>query len=143
MNRKKHAIRIMWFAISLLGMTATAVAQQDFKFDHLTQKQGLSQNTVLCILQDRQGFMWFGTQDGLNRYDGYDFTVFRHDPADPKSLTENFIVYLAEASIPSFRSCNVVLLGSAFISRAEGSATTTIGAYASTGTPALMRNDVT
>lgn len=67
-------------------------------FDHVTVRQGLSQGTVNCILQDTQGFMWLGTQDGLNRFDGYDMKVFKHDPADPKTLNDNFIVFLGEDS---------------------------------------------
>ena len=66
------------------------------KFARLSTDQGLSQNTVLCALQDRQGFMWFGTQDGLNRFDGYGFTVYRHDEADPGSLRDNYILSLYE-----------------------------------------------
>jgi ligand-binding sensor domain-containing protein/serine phosphatase RsbU (regulator of sigma subunit) len=73
-----------------------AGAQRTLRFEHLTVKQGLSQGSVICILQDRQGFLWFGTQDGLNRYDGYGCTVFRHDPADSTTLTESFIVSMAE-----------------------------------------------
>jgi ligand-binding sensor domain-containing protein/serine phosphatase RsbU (regulator of sigma subunit) len=71
-------------------------SQHNIRFDHLTVKDGLSQSGVTCIFQDHQGFMWFGTQDGLNRYDGYTFTVFKHDPTDPKSLNENFISLIAE-----------------------------------------------
>jgi ligand-binding sensor domain-containing protein/serine phosphatase RsbU (regulator of sigma subunit) len=74
----------------------TASAQKKMLFEHLTVKEGLSQGSVTCILQDRQGFMWFGTQDGLNRYNGYTLKVFRHDPADPKSLSENFITSIIE-----------------------------------------------
>jgi PAS domain S-box-containing protein len=69
---------------------------QDLNFEHLTDADGLSQNAVFCILQDRQGFMWFGTQDGLNRYDGYSFTVFRHDPQDINSISDNYITALYE-----------------------------------------------
>jgi serine phosphatase RsbU (regulator of sigma subunit)/ligand-binding sensor domain-containing protein len=73
-------------------------AQTGVLFDHVTVRQGLSQGTVNCILQDAQGFMWLGTQDGLNRFDGYDMKVFKHDPADPKTLNDNFIVFLGEDS---------------------------------------------
>ena len=73
-------------------------SQTRLLFEHLTVKEGLSQGSVTCILQDREGFMWLGTQDGLNRFDGYTFTVFRHDPADAHSLNENFIFSLLEDS---------------------------------------------
>ncbi len=68
----------------------------DIKFEHLTDAHGLSQNAVFCILQDRKGFMWFGTQDGLNRYDGYTFTVYRHDPDDSASISDNFVTAIYE-----------------------------------------------
>ena len=64
------------------------------RFEHLALEDGLSQNSVLAILQDQQGFLWFGTQDGLNRYDGYEFTVFKADPENPNSLSSSSIVAL-------------------------------------------------
>ncbi|MEJ2542987.1 MAG: two-component regulator propeller domain-containing protein [Calditrichaceae bacterium] len=63
---------------------------------NLSLEDGLSQSSVLCILQDQQGFMWFGTEDGLNRFDGYKFTVFRHDPMDSLSISDNHINCLFE-----------------------------------------------
>lgn len=80
----------------VLSLASRAPGQQKYSFEHLTVKQGLSQGTVNCILQDAQGFMWFGTQDGLNRYDGYEVRVFRHDPADPRSLNDQWIIGIAE-----------------------------------------------
>jgi len=65
-------------------------------FEHLAIEQGLSQSTVAAIIQDRFGFMWFGTDDGLNRYDGYQFTIFRHDPDDPASLSQGGIQEIYE-----------------------------------------------
>jgi hypothetical protein len=56
------------------------------RFSHLSGSQGLSQRRVTNILQVRQGFMWFGPQK-LNRYDGYRFKVFKHEPDDPHSLS--------------------------------------------------------
>lgn len=67
-------------------------AGQHLRFEHISSKQGLSQNTVFCILQDNQGFMWFCTEDGLNKYDGYSFTIFRHNPEDPNSLGDSRIL---------------------------------------------------
>ena len=65
--------------------------QQKIRFDRISLEQGLSQGTINAILQDRQGFMWFGTEDGLNRFDGYSFTTYKHDSADPASLSHSFI----------------------------------------------------
>jgi len=63
----------------------------DVRFEQLSVEQGLSQSSVFSIVQDRSGFLWFGTQDGLNRYDGYHFSLFQHDPDDPTSLSSNNI----------------------------------------------------
>lgn len=59
-------------------------------------QQGLSNNTVRCIFQDHNGFLWFGTRDGLNRYDGNTFTVFRHQFKDSNSLLSNYVLSLLE-----------------------------------------------
>ena len=66
------------------------------RFDQLSIEDGLSQNAGLAILQDRQGYLWFGTQDGLNRYDGYTFTIYKHDPNDANSLGYNSVIDLFE-----------------------------------------------
>ncbi|MDW8102955.1 MAG: two-component regulator propeller domain-containing protein [Anaerolineae bacterium] len=65
------------------------------RFFHLTTADGLSHNIVYAIVQDPQGFLWFGTQDGLNRYDGYTFTIFRHLRSDPHSPVHNTVQALA------------------------------------------------
>ena len=88
--------RCVLTVILLLSLHPAMDAQTKLLFEHLTVKQGLSESSVTCILQDRRGFMWFGTQDGLNRYDGYDFRIFRHDPANAKSLSDNFVILIAE-----------------------------------------------
>ncbi len=67
------------------------VGSNALEFDHVTLEQGLSQSTINTIIQDEQGFMWFATNNGLNRYDGYEITVFRHDPSDARSLIDNHI----------------------------------------------------
>jgi ligand-binding sensor domain-containing protein/signal transduction histidine kinase len=69
---------------------------RNLRFSHLTTNDGLSQGYVTAILQDRRGFMWFATRDGLNRYDGNAFVVYKHNPNDPGSLSSNFIEDMAE-----------------------------------------------
>ena len=61
------------------------------RFTKINSNDGLSQSTTYAIIQDDLGFMWFGTEDGLNRYDGYDFTVFRPKANDPTSLSDRWI----------------------------------------------------
>lgn len=63
---------------------------------HLGIEQGLSNNTVRCIMQDHYGFMWFGTYDGLNRYDGQGFKVFRSKLSDSNSLVNNIVTAIIE-----------------------------------------------
>ncbi len=66
------------------------------RFEHLTIEDGLSQNAGLAIFQDSKGYLWIGTQDGLNRYNGYDFKVYKHDPDDPSSISHNSILAIEE-----------------------------------------------
>ena len=72
----------------------TKAANPVTRFDHLVLKDGLSQSAVHGITQDSKGFLWFATSDGLNRYDGYTFKVFRHDSQDPRSISSSFILTL-------------------------------------------------
>jgi len=68
------------------------------QFEHLNIEDGLSQNAGLAIFQDSRGYLWIGSQDGLNRYDGYSFKIFKHDPDDPTSISQNSILAIAEDS---------------------------------------------
>lgn len=80
---------------SLLLLCLPLMAQQPLlKFDHISLDEGLSQAAVNAIVQDHRGFMWFGTFDGLNRFDGYEMTVYRNDPFDSTSLSHNKIMAL-------------------------------------------------
>lgn len=72
------------------------VFSQQYYFKNIGVEQGLSHNTVYAIFQDKTGFMWFGTKDGLNRYDGFRFKVFKNDPDDPRSLGNNTVNALHE-----------------------------------------------
>jgi ligand-binding sensor domain-containing protein/signal transduction histidine kinase len=66
------------------------------RFDSLGIEQGLSQSSGRVIFQDHQGFLWIGTEDGLNRYDGYDFTIFKRDPGNPNSISDGWINDIVE-----------------------------------------------
>lgn len=79
-----------------LSMRVAGETWPDLKFTHLTTSHGLSQSTVTSILKDRFGYMWFGTMDGLNKYDGYNFTVYRHDPVKPGSIPASDVNTLYE-----------------------------------------------
>lgn len=74
------------------------LATREIRFSHLSLEEGLSQSTVFCMLQDTYGFMWFGTNDGLNRYDGYSFEHFKYDGMDSKTLSDSWISAMMEDS---------------------------------------------
>ena len=82
------------FLFSFL-LTINCLSQDQLKFRHLTNNDGLSNNDVLCVLQDQKGFVWFGTANGLNRYDGYSFKVYQHVGSDSTSLSDNRIRAMA------------------------------------------------
>ncbi|WP_158995653.1 hybrid sensor histidine kinase/response regulator transcription factor [Mucilaginibacter sp. L196] len=73
-----------------------AHAQHKFNVVHYSTKDGLSHNGVLCIMRDREGFMWFGTFDGINRFDGHNFVVYKSRPGDRSPLKTNKIRYIVE-----------------------------------------------
>ena len=75
----------------LLGGAAFAAPTPTLRFEQLSVDEGLPQESVLAIVQDRDGFMWFGTQSGLSRYDGYRFINFRNVVGDPTSLVNNWV----------------------------------------------------
>ncbi len=75
---------------------AHLIPPKNIRFERITIEQGLSQNTVFAIIQDSKGFLWFGTEDGLNRYDGYNFKVYKHNPDDPTTLSNNRIQAIYE-----------------------------------------------
>ena len=78
-------------SLLLLGLTGPARGESDPRFQRFSLEQGLSQSYVVCMAQDKQGFLWIGTYDGLNRYDGSQVVVYRNVPGDPTSLPDNSI----------------------------------------------------
>jgi len=90
----KFSVYCLIFLLPLLSQPL--IAQENLIFRRYSIDHGLSQNSVYAIVQDRQGFMWFATQDGLNRFDGYSFKVFHPTPGDRTTLSNGFITALAE-----------------------------------------------
>ncbi len=91
---------IIFFLISLWCTNSLAQSSQSV-FTHLTIEDGLSQSSVYSILQDRSGLMWFGTEDGLNMYDGHTFRVYRNESDNPSSLSNNNIRVIFEDTFGS------------------------------------------
>ena len=81
----------------ILSLPGNAYAEESNpQFEQITVDDGLSQSAVLAILQDSKGLIWFGTQDGLNKYDGYNLSVYKYNELDPNSLSDNFIESIYE-----------------------------------------------
>jgi len=86
-----------FFAALLLLVAVAGFSQnQSLKFEHLGTAEGLSQINVLCVIQDSRGFMWIGTRDGLNRYDGYKFKIYNHSFQDNNTISNNQISDIVE-----------------------------------------------
>ncbi len=82
--------QLLLLAVMLYCFAGSPFGQQ-YYFRRLQVENGLSNNTVFCSAQDNNGFLWFGTKDGLNRFDGYSFKVFRNNPQDTTSLGSSYI----------------------------------------------------
>jgi len=92
-------MKLKYILIYILSVISSAVVigqPTQIIFEKISSEQGLSENVINCIYQDRQGFMWFGTNDGLNRYDGYDFKVFRPEANNHASISSNLIYALTQ-----------------------------------------------
>ena len=88
---------VMLLSLFYASSMVQAAQRPTLRFSHLTsEKDRLSSDHITCILQDHQGFMWFGTLDGLNKYDGYRITTYRHWRSDPNSLRYDHITALYE-----------------------------------------------
>ena len=91
----RHITLIVTLLLILTG--AYGNTDKDYQIDQrIILQEGLSQSRILCIIEDSRGFMWFGTADGLNRYDGYDIKIFRNIVNDSTSLPNNYISTLIE-----------------------------------------------
>ncbi|MEM7369221.1 MAG: two-component regulator propeller domain-containing protein [Bacteroidota bacterium] len=84
-------ISLIFCSLKLNCCQQISAQERELIFEHIGVADGLSQGTVNHIMKDNKGFMWVATQDGLNRFDGYDFKIYRKDPANPNSLANNFV----------------------------------------------------
>lgn len=92
----KNTFLTMIVILSLISKNAYANSYNDINFKSLTIENGLSQSTVETILQDSNGYMWIGTNDGLNKYNGYSFKKYEHDIYDKNTISSNYIVDIVE-----------------------------------------------
>jgi len=90
------SIRHLWCFLLLLVVDAAHAQSDNLSFVHLGTAQGLSHSNVICTIQDSRGFMWFGTREGLDRYDGYTFTVYKNKAGDDNSLANNLVQGIVE-----------------------------------------------
>ncbi len=91
-----HAVSMVGVLVMVLICTVPPVSAQNIRFKNIALSQGLSQSSVQAMIQDRRGFLWFGTQDGLNCYDGYTMTVYRSSQGDSTALPNSFVQTLYE-----------------------------------------------
>src|SRR6478672_671863 len=89
-------MRVIFTLLIFINSIAAFAQAPYLYFNRINADNGLSHNKVNCILQDKRGFIWLGTDDGLNRYDGQYFTVFRHEPGNVSTVSGNIITSLLE-----------------------------------------------
>ena len=108
MRRTKSLIQLVfyyWLALTTYAGEANYTTNNNYtnginyantslRFTHYDNDDGLSQNSAYAIVKDKHGFIWIGTQDGLNRFDGYQFKQFKHDSSNPYSISGSYILSL-------------------------------------------------
>ena len=90
-SKRRCPMRIIVLTLLFFHSLIAMASDTTVRFEQWGVKQGMSQNSVLFSVQDHRGYLWFATQDGLNRFDGYEFKVFRHSPADSGSISDNLV----------------------------------------------------
>lgn len=93
----KRILSFLLYIFCLCCSIESYAQRKNITFEHIGTEQGLSQSNIFSIIQDSRGFMWFGTWDGLNKYDGYKFTVYKNKPGDSTSISNNYINQIAES----------------------------------------------
>ena len=98
-ERSRGTLAALAVAVTLAASAASAAAPaRPIRFDRLSIEQGLSQSSVMDILQDSRGYVWLATEEGLDRFDGFSFKAYKHNPADLSSLPNSFVWDVEEDS---------------------------------------------
>ncbi|RPI62588.1 MAG: hypothetical protein EHM44_06605, partial [Ignavibacteriales bacterium] len=99
-----HVLKIVFVFFVFFSPIFLSIYPQyrSLRFENLTIDDGLSNNSINCILQTSDGFLWIATKDGLNRYDGQNFKVYKNNPSKKKSLPENYVMSLLESKDGTF-----------------------------------------
>jgi signal transduction histidine kinase/ligand-binding sensor domain-containing protein len=91
-----NRILFSFLRLIIILCSGTYLSAQPVNFKHYSVKEGISQSVIICIYQDKEGFIWFGTQYGLNKFDGYAFEKYYNDPADSATISSNWIFAITE-----------------------------------------------
>ena len=93
-------VRFVFTLCAFLIFTPNSLSgiSNNINFRHININDGLSQNAVFAIIKDSRGYMWFGTKDGLNKYDGYNFVIYQHNPFDTTTISASYITSIFEDS---------------------------------------------
>ena len=98
--RKNRLLKMVFLIITinliLLNYNYEVKAKEQMNFKNITIEEGLTQETVEALFQDSKGYIWIGTNDGLNRYNGYQFKVYRVEEDNKNSLVNNYILDIKE-----------------------------------------------
>lgn len=100
-----HLKAIVYLVICGVLLATSSLSGQQLMFKHITEEDGLSASHVNCLLEDDLGFLWFGTQDGLNKFDGYQIRIFRNEPGDSASIPSSCVNTALQFSL------NLIILG--------------------------------
>lgn len=96
MNFIAQGLRILLLCVGCLGAVAAEMPGTNIRFGHISLEDGLAQSSVYTVLQDDTGYIWLGTEDGLQQYDGYSFRTYRHSATDSNSLSNSYITRLMQ-----------------------------------------------
>ncbi len=97
-QKKSGFLSFLWLKVFIFLIASSSLNSQNenIRFKHISIEEGLSEVTVNCICQDYKGFMWFGTQEGLHRYDGYQFKIYKCNPKDKDTISDSIVFCIHE-----------------------------------------------